>query len=277
MASTNKTGLGLNQWVADDQPKMADFNKDNEIIDSKIKELTFSLEIDKNSGVVTIKNINNEDLRTVEGLGLETIKATINNIVKENAKKYGFNQGVEIFDIDGNAVVGFQYYKNLFNENIKTNILNIPTKILRTQIFINENNELYYRIQKDKKWQNYQKVETVESIKSKKTTLDELITGLTLETATSQDKIIFNNELVTVLKSLFGTDKLYNFSSGMNAKTGDIIVFKSGTDIKYYKMKIPVNKLTAFNENNSEQLKIGVGSGSGVDINFLKEKLLLGA
>lgn len=37
MSSTNKTRLGLNKWVGTDIPAMADFNMDNQIIDTIIK------------------------------------------------------------------------------------------------------------------------------------------------------------------------------------------------------------------------------------------------
>lgn len=39
MSSTNKTeNLGLNQWIASDKPKRADFNYDNEIIDTALTQ-----------------------------------------------------------------------------------------------------------------------------------------------------------------------------------------------------------------------------------------------
>ena len=39
MSATNKTPLGLNQWVSSDKPVMAAFNEDNQIIDERIREL----------------------------------------------------------------------------------------------------------------------------------------------------------------------------------------------------------------------------------------------
>ena len=38
MASTNKTALGLNQWVSTDRPKWADFNQDNLIIEEQLQK-----------------------------------------------------------------------------------------------------------------------------------------------------------------------------------------------------------------------------------------------
>lgn len=40
MSSTNKTELGLNNWIAEDKPTRVDFNSDNEIITDKILGLT---------------------------------------------------------------------------------------------------------------------------------------------------------------------------------------------------------------------------------------------
>ena len=39
MSSTNKTSLGLNQWINTDTPKMEDFNADNLKINTLIKNI----------------------------------------------------------------------------------------------------------------------------------------------------------------------------------------------------------------------------------------------
>ena len=39
MASTNKTSLGLNQWVASDKPVRQDFVNDNTIVDNKLSQI----------------------------------------------------------------------------------------------------------------------------------------------------------------------------------------------------------------------------------------------
>lgn len=40
MASTYKTELELNQWLDSDKPRMEDFNRDNRIVDEKLRELS---------------------------------------------------------------------------------------------------------------------------------------------------------------------------------------------------------------------------------------------
>ena len=41
MASTNKfPNTGLNQWVETDKPDMADFNRDNQLLDAMVGHLT---------------------------------------------------------------------------------------------------------------------------------------------------------------------------------------------------------------------------------------------
>lgn len=58
MAASQKTDLGLNQWIGSDTPSMDDFNKDNRIIDEElIKRPVLSVPITK---TVNIANLQDE-------------------------------------------------------------------------------------------------------------------------------------------------------------------------------------------------------------------------
>lgn len=58
MPSTNKTSLGLNQWVLSDQPVMSDFNSDNAIVDAAISALQKPIDTDRIAdGAVTTPKI----------------------------------------------------------------------------------------------------------------------------------------------------------------------------------------------------------------------------
>lgn len=60
MPSTNKTSLGLNQWVLSDQPVMSDFNSDNAIVDAAISALQKPIDTDRIAdGAVTTPKIAN--------------------------------------------------------------------------------------------------------------------------------------------------------------------------------------------------------------------------
>lgn len=64
MSSTNKTtNLNLNSWIGSDKPQMADFNSDNEIIDSVMTE-------HKDDSVIHITQEERESWNTFVQLGM---------------------------------------------------------------------------------------------------------------------------------------------------------------------------------------------------------------
>jgi len=86
MASTNKTTyLNLNQWVGSDKPKMADFNTDNQRIDTGVSALNSSMLSHINSALVHLTTADKEkiasvlkfEIRTYAGDGVNQRKITL--------------------------------------------------------------------------------------------------------------------------------------------------------------------------------------------------------
>ena len=116
MASTNKTSLGLNQWVGSDKPKWADFNADNRLIDAELKKRAeigsdgllkqdaknskalggkdYSLLFDVSGAAKNALSFNG---RTYSQLFNES--GAVQNSVMFNGKNYS-----DLFDAGGNAV-----------------------------------------------------------------------------------------------------------------------------------------------------------------------------
>ena len=73
MASTSKTShLNLNQWSSTDKPKMADFNSDNQKVDSGVSALNSSLSSHTASTLVHLTTSDKEKIASVMKLELRT-------------------------------------------------------------------------------------------------------------------------------------------------------------------------------------------------------------
>lgn len=112
MASTNKTSLGLNQWISVDKPKWADFNSDNQIIDAEIKKRA---EIDSDGRV-------KQDAKNSQALGGKDYTVLFDSAgAAKNALALSGHTYAQLFDPTGAAYnsqkFAGQAYSNLFDSS----------------------------------------------------------------------------------------------------------------------------------------------------------------
>lgn len=131
MASTNKTSLGLSQWIETDPVQMEDFNENNEIINSVLEEFASSaVKIISGSyvgtGTVGSSNVNSltfevqpkilfiqQDAGTNKVMDCMSVFVWGNPVVMILTSVYGTTNAIKLMaSYDGNTVSWYQSGSN---------------------------------------------------------------------------------------------------------------------------------------------------------------------
>lgn len=105
MSSTNKTSLGLNQWVGTDKPKREDFNEDNRITDEGINQLKKDV-ININSDLTKSIRGYVVNAADISGTTLYTKDITGRNYL--NGALYNTSAGIKSGQLLGVVPIGFR-------------------------------------------------------------------------------------------------------------------------------------------------------------------------
>lgn len=269
MPSTNKTSLGLNQWVLSDQPVMNDFNSDNAIVNAAIAALQQPIGTARIAdGAVTTPKIANGAVTSDK---LESGAVTEAKIADGAVTRDKLGQDIfwNYVTADFNTLTGYGLYVVRANGNAPTSDASTYALIVisdgnTVQIAIpnSSNPRLYMRSLAAGTWSNWRDMAAVpiHSITSENIVAGALTTSTLADGAITADKLA--DGAVTADKLAEGAVAFKNLNLDMLARAKSFITEISGDG---QPQAIPLPLGSGFSADKTYKLSIEARlvSGSG--------------